>query len=161
MAFFKSKFDSARQDWPTPDDLFSQINNEFGFTLDVAASAENAKCTNFIDKDADAMVVDWGRNVCWLNPPYGASGKYTLKRWVERAQEQANKGATVVMLIPARTNTEWFHTICLAKCEVRFLRGRPKFGNATHGLPQPLCLIIMRPPMIDPARALLEKEKTK
>ena len=84
------------------------------------------------------------KNVVWLNPPYGeTSGK--LSDWIKKAVTEADAGATVVMLIPARTNTNWFHDLCLKRGEVRFVRGRPKFGGADHGLPQPLCLVIFRP----------------
>jgi phage N-6-adenine-methyltransferase len=143
MASFVGKFDSVRQDWETPQELFDEMNKEFHFTLDAAASQENSKVEEFISKEQDAFKVDWGTNVCWLNPPYGRG--YPLVSWVKRAHEQSLAGATVVMLIPARTNTNWFHDYCLAHGEVRFIRGRPKFGGATHGLPQPLCFVIFRP----------------
>lgn len=144
MAKFIGKFESARQDWPTPQALFDEYHAEFGFTIDVAASAENTKCERFITAQRDAMTIDWGDGeTCWLNPPYGSSS-YPLSAWVAKAYEQTLKGATTVMLIPARTNTNWFHDLCLKYGEVRFVRGRPKFGDAKHGLPQPLCLIIFR-----------------
>lgn len=142
MASFRGKFDSARQDWETPGELFDRIDEEFGFTLDVAASAENRKVEAFISAEQDAMAVPWGRNVCWLNPPYGRG--HRLSAWVRKAYEESLNGTTTVMLIPARTNTNWFHDYCLAHGEVRFVRGRPKFGGAEHGLPQPLCFVIFR-----------------
>jgi phage N-6-adenine-methyltransferase len=142
MAGFKGKFDSVRQDWETPKELFDALDNEFHFTLDVAASETNKKAEKFISSEEDAMKVPWGNNVCWLNPPYGKG--YKLSQWVKRAYEQSLIGATTVMLIPARTNTNWFHDYCLKYGEVRFVRGRPKFGGADHGLPQPLCFVIFR-----------------
>lgn len=145
MATFDGKFESARQDWTTPRKLFDEIDREFGFTLDAAASRDNALCDQFLSEDDDAMFCDWGNHVVWLNPPYGSTGAYTLKRWVEKSLDASRRGATVVMLIPARTNTNWFHDCCLAFGEVRFVRGRPKFGGAKHGLPQPLCYVIFRP----------------
>ena len=145
MAGFDGKFESAKQEWTTPPDLFATVDAEFGFTLDAAADEENALCAEFIDEHADAMDTPWGAHTVWLNPPYGARGKYSLKSWVERAYSQSLAGATVVMLIPARTNTAWFHDVCLQHGEVRFVRGRPKFGGAKHGLPQPLCFVIFRP----------------
>lgn len=144
MAGFEGKFDSIRQDWPTPQALFDEINAEFNFTLDAAASAENSKCGYFINEEMNALSLDWGSHTVWLNPPYGAKNG-SLKDWVEKAYDASVKGATVVMLIPARTNTNWFHDLCLTRGEVRFVRGRPKFGDATHGLPQPLCYVIFRP----------------
>lgn len=144
MAGFAGKFDSVRQDWATPQELFDTVNAEFNFTLDAAASDDNTKVkSNYFTADDNALVQDWGNNVVWLNPPYG-NKTGSLQEWVKKSHDASIKGATVVMLIPARTNTNWFHDICLAKGEVRFVRGRPKFGGATHGLPQPLCYIIFR-----------------
>ena len=142
MAGFKGKFDSVRQDWETPTGLFDSVDSEFHFTLDVAASDINKKVERFISQDQDAMTVPWGTNICWLNPPYGKG--YRLSEWVEKAYDESLTGATTVMLIPARTNTNWFHDYCLKHGEVRFVRGRPKFGGADHGLPQPLCFVIFR-----------------
>lgn len=143
MADFGSRFSSRRQDWTTPLDIFQPLSDEFGFTLDAAATAENALADNFFTSNDDAMKQDWGQHVVWLNPPYGDG--YRLSDWVAKAHRASINGATVVMLIPARTNTVWFHDYCLALAEVRFVRGRPKFGDAPHGLPQPLCIIIFRP----------------
>ena len=103
MANFNGKFASIRNDWTTPDDLFSTINAEFCFTLDAAASKENTKAPAFIDKDIDAMKQSWAPHRVWLNPPYGEG--YSLRKWVEKAHAESRLGATVVMLIPARTNT--------------------------------------------------------
>ena len=142
MAGFKGKFDSVRQDWETPTELFDSVDSEFHFTLDVAASDINKKVGRFISQDQDAMTVPWGTNICWLNPPYGKG--YRLSEWVEKAYDESLTGATTVMMIPARTNTNWFHDYYLKHGEVRFVRGRPKFGGADHGLPQPLCSVIFR-----------------
>lgn len=144
MAGFEKKFESAKQDWTTPDDLFNPINAEFNFTLDAAADAANARAPKFFTAESDGLAQDWGDHTVWLNPPYGErSGR--ISDWIKKAFLASCDGATVVMLIPARTNTNWFHDYCLKYGEVRFIRGRPKFGNATHGLPQPLCLVIFRP----------------
>jgi phage N-6-adenine-methyltransferase len=144
MAFFKTKFESTKQDWTTPHDLFDPLNEEFGFTLDAAASAENTLAPEFFSKDNSALEQDWGKHIIWLNPPYGM--KPSLADWVKKAYHSSLIGATTVLLIPARTNTIWFHHYCLKYGEVRFVKGRPKFGGAYHGLPQPLCLVIFRPP---------------
>jgi site-specific DNA-methyltransferase (adenine-specific) len=144
VAALSSKFGSAKQDWETPSELFDPINYEFQFTLDAAASPSNAKVKNFITAEQDGMAADWGKNTVWLNPPYGDRQR-KLSDWVKKSAQAARAGATVVMLIPARTNTNWFHDICLKHAEVRFVRGRPKFVGADEGLPQPLCLVIFRP----------------
>ena len=144
MATFDKKFESAKQDWTTPETLFAPLHAEFHFTLDAAADANNTKANSFFSLDDDGLAQDWGTHTVWLNPPYGArAGR--LVDWVKKALTASQTGATVVMLIPARTNTNWFHDLCLAHGEVRFIKGRPKFGDAPHGLPQPLCLVIFRP----------------
>lgn len=139
MADFNSnRFQSKRQTYETPQDLFAPLNDEFRFTLDVAADAENAKCAEFFDEMADGLAQDW-RGVCWCNPPYREQSK-----WVKKAFAEARAGrATTVLLVPARTNTGWWHDYCM-KGEVRFLRGRPRFAGCKHGLPQPLALVIFR-----------------
>ncbi len=144
MSKFSDRFASAKQDWETPQELFDSVNDEFHFTLDAAASLSNTKVKDcFLTEADDALQTGWGNNIVWLNPPYGARTK-AVSDWVKKAWTESQNGATVVMLIPARTNTNWFHDFCLAKGEVRFIRGRPKFGDAEHGLPQPLCLVIFR-----------------
>jgi phage N-6-adenine-methyltransferase len=109
-------------DWETPPEVFGPLDREFGFTLDVAASAANAKCAAFLTTDDDGLVADWGANVCWCNPPYGA----IIGRWVRKAWLASKYGATVVMLVPARTDTAWWHDYAI-KGDVRFLRGRVYF----------------------------------
>lgn len=144
MAGLLTKFASQKQDWQTPPDLFGPLHSEFRFTLDAAAHAGNALLPRFLGPEQDAMKASWSGERCWLNPPFGQG--YGLKQWVRKAYLESRRGALVVMLIPARTNTEWFHEICLRYAEVRFVRGRPRFVGAAHGLPQPLCLVIFRPP---------------
>lgn len=141
MAEFKTKFATGRQDWETPASLFDPLNAEFGFTLDVCATAENSKCKHFFTVQGDALSMRWA-GVCWMNPPFGSQGK-----WVRKAYLEAHLGATVVCLLPARTNTGWWHDYCL-NGEVRFIRGRPIFKGAKHGLPQPLAIVIFRPSVV-------------
>ena len=140
-----TRYDSVKQEWETPPDLFAPLDAEFHFTLDAAADAKNTKAKEFYTAEQDGLKQNWGTHTVWVNPPYG-DGSSKLKDWVDKACMSARFGATVVMLIPARTNTNWFHDYCLQFGEVRFLRGRPKFIGCNHGLPQPLCLIIFRPP---------------
>lgn len=145
MASFTGKFISTRQDWATPDVVFDLVAKEFAFSLDAAASAETARAKLFFTEAHEALTADWGMHTVWINPPYG-SGKAKLSDWIKKAWSAAQFGATVVMLIPARTNTSWFHDYCIRFGEVRFVRGRPKFSGASHGLPQPLCFVIFRSP---------------
>jgi site-specific DNA-methyltransferase (adenine-specific) len=143
VADLSTKFASKSQDWETPQDLFDSIDAEFHFTLDAAADEHNKKVDAYLSESQNAMEYDWNGNVCWLNPPFGGK-RYKLSQWVEKSYAESLKGSTVVMLIPARTNTNWFHDICLKHGEVRFVRGRPRFSGTTHGLPQPLCIVVFK-----------------
>lgn len=138
MGNFDTKFGSARQDWETPDSVFVPLDKEFGFTLDVCASVGNARCERFFTVDEDGLVQRWG-GICWMNPPFWELGK-----WVKKAYEESRCGSVVVALLPSRTNTNWWHDYVM-KGEVRFIRGRPKFKGAEHGLPQPLSIVVWKP----------------
>lgn len=140
MATFSKKFASASVEWTTPTELFAKLDVEFGFTLDVAATAENAKCSKYFTKEIDGLLQTWS-GVCWMNPPYGRG----MSDWLLKAiLEARDNGVTTVALIPARTNTGWWHDLCVKFGEIRFVRGRPKFGGSKHGLPQPLAIVIFR-----------------
>ncbi len=143
MALFANKFESAKQDWTTPQKMWDCLHVEFNFTIDLAADASNTKCADFYSADCTALEATW-HGSGWLNPPYGAkAGK--LSDWVKKAYYETRKEhCCVVMLIPARTNTRWFHDYCMKAAELRFLKGRPKFGDAKHGLPQPLVLVVFK-----------------
>jgi phage N-6-adenine-methyltransferase len=122
--------------WSTPRDLFGVLDVEFGFTLDACAEEWNAKCENYFSPDDDGLSKPWS-GVVWMNPPYGLE----IEKWIRKAYEESKRGCIVVCLVPARTETDWFHDYCL-KGEVRFLRGRlhftdhlgrsgrPRFGSA-------------------------------
>ena len=109
MADFSGKFESSRQDWETPSSLFAPLDFRFSFNFDLAASGDNTRCNNFFSEKDNALNKVWqGR--CWLNPPYGGSGKNKLERWVRKAHREAIRNdCFVVLLIPARTNTNWWH----------------------------------------------------
>lgn len=144
MASFVNKFDSIKQDWNTPDNLFNKIDQDFHFEIDLAADKENSKCDKFFDKEIDGLKQKWD-GICWLNPPYGDKTSKMVD-WIKKAynESQLNNNLTVVMLIPARTNTKWFHQYCMKASEIKFICGRPKFGNSVHGLPQPLVLVVFK-----------------
>ena len=139
MARFEKKFESATVEWPTPQELFDELNAEFGFTTDVAATNDNAKYAHYYTQEQDGLKQDW-RGVCWMNPPYGRA----MVEWLKKAIRETWNETTTVCLIPARTNTAWWHDLCQKYGEVRFVRGRPKFGGADHGLPQPLAIVVFR-----------------
>lgn len=144
MGVFTHKFSSAKQEWETPQDLFDKLHTHYQFTFDLAADSANAKCENYFTEQDNALTKEW-KGTCWLNPPYGSTTS-KLKHWVIKAYQESQKGTCrVVMLIPARTNTTWFRDYCMKAEEVLFICGRPKFGDAPHGLPQPLMLVVFGP----------------
>jgi phage N-6-adenine-methyltransferase len=133
---------SLTDEWATPLSLFQELDAEFSFTLDAAANAGNAKVANFFSKEDNGLIQDW-RGVVWLNPPYGR----TIGDWIRKAYESAGGGATVVCLVPARTDTRWWHDYA-AKGEVRFIKGRVKFvdseGKGSRPAPFPSAIVIFR-----------------
>lgn len=131
-------FSSETDLWSTPQDLFDRLNAEFSFTTDVCATDDNAKCATYYTKDTDGLSQKWG-GVCWMNPPYGRE----IGKWIRKAHESAQNGATVVCLLPARTDTAWWHDWVMSG-EVRFLRGRLKFGGHNNSAPFPSAVVIFR-----------------
>jgi phage N-6-adenine-methyltransferase len=129
-------------EWETPQALFDRLDAEFGpFTLDVCASATNAKCERYYTRADDGLAQPWD-GVCWMNPPYGRD----LGRWISRAYYAAQAGATVVCLVPARTDTAWWREFAHLG-EVEFLRGRVRFKGANDSpsaAPFPSCVIVFR-----------------
>ena len=131
-------FTSSTDNWSTPKKLFDELNKEFNFTTDVCASLENAKCKNFFNKEKDGLKQEW-TGVCWMNPPYGRE----IGKWLKKAYESSINGATVVCLIPARTDTAWWHDYVM-KGKIRFIRGRLKFGNSKNSAPFPSAIVVFR-----------------
>ena len=116
-------FSSATELWSTPQDFFDKLDAEFHFNLDVCALPENAKCERYYTPADDGLKQPW-KGTVWCNPPYGRQ----VGRWVEKAYLSSIGGATIVMLLPARTDTAWFHDYIYGKAKIRFVRGRLKFG---------------------------------
>lgn len=131
-------FSSKTDLWETPQEFFDSLNNEFDFDLDVCAMPKNAKCKRYYTPEEDGLVQPW-EGVCWCNPPYGRE----IGKWVRKALISSFLGATVVLLLPARTDTRWFHDYILHHGEVRFLRGRLKFGGG-NSAPFPSMVVIFR-----------------
>lgn len=129
-------FSSKTDMWSTPQDLFDELNTEFHFETDVCAIPENAKCEKYYTPDINGLKQEWS-GVCWCNPPYGRE----IGKWVAKAAESK---ATTVMLIPSRTDTKWFHDYIYNKAEVRFLKGRLKFGGAQNSAPFPSMIVVFR-----------------
>lgn len=127
-------FTSNTDEWATPQALFDEWNAKYHFTLDVAASAENAKCERYYTKEDDGLSKPWKGRV-WCNPPYGRE----IGKWVEKGFRC--DAASVVMLLPARTDTRWFHDYCM-KGEIHFIKGRVKFGGAKWNAPFPSMIVV-------------------
>ncbi len=136
----KVLFSSQKTQWETPGWLFNELDREFGFNLDVCATEENAKCAMYFSPEDDGLSQDWMGLTCFMNPPYGRG----IGEWIKKAYEENLKGATVVCLLPARTDTRWFHNYIYGKAEIRFLRGRLKFVGAKNSAPFPSMVTVSR-----------------
>jgi len=131
----KVHFSSETDLWATPMSFFKKYDDLYGFELDVCASVDNAKCKKFFTKEDDGLKQEW-TGVCWMNPPYGRE----IGLWMKKAWESK---ATVVCLVPARTDTKWWHDYAM-KGEIEFIRGRLKFGNAKNSAPFPSAVVVYR-----------------
>jgi len=126
--------------WSTPQAFFDALDAEFGFTLDVCALPINAKCAVFYSPEQDGLQQVW-TGACWCNPPYGS----VIAKWVQKAYESAQSGALVVCLLPARVDTRWWHDYVLPSTEIRYLKGRLKFGGGENSAPFPSAVVIYKP----------------
>jgi len=133
-------FMSTTCEWSTPAWLFEALDKEFGFTLDPCATHTNAKCPYHFTIKEDGLKQHWARNTVFMNPPYGRS----IAQWMRKAHDSAKQGATVVCLVPARTDTKWWHQFAV-KGEIRFLKGRIKFDGGRHSAPFPSAVVVFRP----------------
>ncbi len=141
LFFSSARTGNSKQDkWQTPPAVFEKLNEEFNFTLDATAEPETALCDHYFTIDDDALTQDWGNQTVYCNPPYSQ-----LKDFAKKAQEEAQKGATVVMLVPARTDTKAFHDY-FSHGEVRLIKGRLKFlmeGKEQDAAPFPSMVCVM------------------
>lgn len=134
-------FSSASDEWPTPQWLYDALNAEFPFTLDPCATEQNAKCRRFYTRLEDGLKQDWSDQVVFMNPPYGRQ----IGRWVCKAFHAAQDRSLVVCLLPARTDTRWWHDYVM-RGEIRLLCGRLTFEGAAHPAPFPSAVAVFRPP---------------
>ena len=135
-------FSSNSDEWTTPQEIFDELNSEFEFNLDPCSTDENHKTPFYITKRLDGLTQNWGGWRVFCNPPYSDIG-----RWVEKAYREGHKDNTlVVLLIPARTDTRYFHDYILNRSEIRFIKGRLKFGNQKNNAPFPSMVVIFRGP---------------
>jgi len=149
-------YSSKSNEWETPRTIFNQLNEEFNFQLDASATKDNALCANFFTLEDNSLIQDWSKyKSIFCNSPYGRM----IGKFVEKAYQESQRGSTVVMLIPARVDTKWWHNYC-AKGEVRFIKGRLKFVNKSSPsysddgnfklspAPFPSAIVIFRPNQI-------------
>lgn len=136
-------FSSKTDLWETPQDLFDRLDAEFGFDLDACALPQNAKCVAYYTPEQDGLSQPWD-GVVWCNPPYGRN----IGKWVQKAHDESKRNNNyIVMLLPARTDTRWFHDYILGKAEIRFIRGRLKFGGSKNSAPFPSMVVVFRSKM--------------
>lgn len=135
-------FSTGKNDWETPQDLFDELDTEFHFTLDPCATPETAKCSKYYTEEDDGLIQDWTGETVFCNPPYSDRQQTS---WVKKCHEHAKNGGIAVMLIPARTDTRRFHEYIYGKAEIRFIRGRLKFGGSKNSAPFPSMIVIFRP----------------
>jgi phage N-6-adenine-methyltransferase len=143
-------YSSASVEWETPQDLFDALNSTYAFTLDVCATLENAKCERFLTKAADGLSRSWSGERVWCNPPYGRG----IGHWVERCSKATSDSlhrftsppTLAVMLLPARTDTAWWHDYVIPYGRVDFIRGRLKFGGHKNSAPFPSAVVVFGAP---------------
>lgn len=133
-------FSSKTSEWSTPQAFFDAVDAEFGFSLDAAASSENAKCPRYFTAEDDGLLQSWD-GVVWVNPPYG----HAIGRWVRKCYQESQRGAVVVGLIPAKTETRWWHDYVMRSSEVRLIRGRMRFSGSRINAPFPSALVVWQP----------------
>ena len=134
----RALFSSATEEWATPKDFFDALDAEFHFTLDPCSTDDNAKCAKHFTKEQDGLLQDWTGERVFCNPPYGRE----MPRWIAKCAEHGMRGGVAVMLIPARTDTKAFHEYIYHKAEIRFIRGRLKFGGAKNSAPFPSMVVV-------------------
>jgi phage N-6-adenine-methyltransferase len=146
MTLNPALFSSASENWATPRGLAKQLVEEFGIELDVCATAENAVVPRFFSKEDNGLLQEWTGSV-WMNPPYGRG----MGHWIKKASDSAKAGATVVCLIPSRTDTKLWHDYIEPirrgerNGEIRFVKGRLKFGESKNSAPFPSAIIVFKP----------------
>lgn len=139
-------FSSKTNEWATPQDFYDKLDKEFNFTLDPCSTKENAKCRKFYTKEDDGLSKSWAGEIVFMNPPYGREIKY----WIEKAyteiiktRERERERTIVVCLIPARTDTRYWHEYIFGKAkEIRFVKGRLKFGDGSGSAPFPSAVVV-------------------
>ena len=136
-------FSSNTNEWATPQAFFDGLNKEFGFTLDACATPQNAKCARYFTREDNGLTQSWDGEIVFCNPPYGRE----IGKWIKKAYDETLYGGgakLVVMLIPARTDTAYFHEYIYERHEIRFVRGRLHFNESKSGAPFPSMVVVMK-----------------
>jgi site-specific DNA-methyltransferase (adenine-specific) len=131
---------SKSNEWETPSELFEELDREFHFTLDPCCTKENAKCERYFTAAEDGLSKSWKNEVVFMNPPYGTQ----IGKWIEKAYKESLEGTTIVCLIPARTDTKYWHKFIFGKAEIRFMEGRVKFSSSKHPAPFPSAVVVFK-----------------
>ena len=132
-------FSSKTDLWYTSEDFFKKYDDKYKFEIDVCATDDNAKCDNYFTEEIDGLSQEW-TGICWMNPPYGR----TIGKWMKKAYESSLSGSTVVCLVPARTDTNWWHDFAM-KGDIEFIKGRLKFGGSKNSAPFPSAVVVFNP----------------
>lgn len=138
MALASGLFTSTRPDWETPRDVFAHFDERFRFTLDVCASPANTKCSRFFSVEEDGLAQSWAGERCWCNPPYGSE----IFEWMLKASTEGTRAPIIACLVPARTDTRWWHWHVAGKAKVIFLRGRVRFVGGKGRAPFPSAVAV-------------------
>ena len=145
MTISNALYTSRTDEWSTPQAFFDALNAEFRFTLDPCAVPDNAKCARFFTREQDGLRQDWRQHRVFCNPPYGRM----MRQWARKCSEASHQGALVVLLAHARTDTRWFHdSVYLKAAEIRFVKGRLKFGDGRQSAPFPSLVAVYLPATI-------------
>jgi site-specific DNA-methyltransferase (adenine-specific) len=137
-------FSCKTDQWETPQGFFNLLDEEFHFTLDPCADESNHKCERYFTREQDGLKQDWSGEIVFCNPPYGRK----VGRWVQKCFEEVYQGncKCAVLLLFANTDTKWFHDWIYHKAEVRFIKGRLKFGGGRVNSPKPSMVVVFRKP---------------
>ena len=144
----KTMFSSNNDNWSTPQSFFDKLNKIYNFTLDPCATDTSHKCDKYYTEEQDGLSESWSGETVFMNPPYGRG----IKHWLKKAYEESrNENTTVVCLIPARTDTKYWHEYCMKAEKIYFVKGRLKFGGATNSAPFPSCVVVFEESKKTPA----------
>ena len=136
----KALFSSRSDEWETPQGIFDELDKEFHFTLDACATDQNRKCDRYFTIEQNGLQKSWGGETVFINPPYSK-----ISEWVAKAHHEGTKDNTVVvMMIPARTDTRYFHDYIIHRSEIRFIEGRLHFNGSRYNAPFPSMVVIFR-----------------